>query len=67
MIEVKTRRLLSPQHAAQQLGVSIRRIGQLVESGELEAITDSGGRRTFPVEAVERLGRARQQKATGAK
>lgn len=67
MIEVRTRQLLSPQDAARKLNIGVRRLAQLAESGELESVTDSGRRRTFPIEAVEALARERAQKAAGAK
>src|SRR5687767_7888860 len=47
---IETRELVSPDHAAKRIGVSTRRILQLVDAGQLPAIVDSSGRRTFRVE-----------------
>jgi excisionase family DNA binding protein len=64
MIRIETREIVSPSDAAQRIGVSTRRILQLVEAGRLPAIMDSSGRRTFRVEDLERLARDRQRRVS---
>jgi predicted site-specific integrase-resolvase len=63
MITIKTAELVSPTHAAQRVGISVRRLLQLADSGQVTVLVDSSGRRVFPVEGIERLQRDRARKA----
>jgi excisionase family DNA binding protein len=56
---IETRELVSPEGAAELLGISYRRVAQLVEAGELPAVHDSSRRRTFRVEDLEALAHRR--------
>lgn len=67
MIELHTEQLLSPRDAARHLGCTPLRVVQLANEGKLRAIVDSSGKRTFPVEDVERLARERQARKAGRK
>ena len=67
MVRIITREIVSPADAARRLNISTRRLLQIVEAGELPAITDSSRRRTFRVEDIERLAERREQRAAGAK
>ena len=60
VIRIETREIVSPSDAAKRVGISTRRLLQLVAAGRLPAIVDSCGRRTFRVEDIERLLEERQ-------
>lgn len=66
MIRIETREIVAPSDAAARLGISTRRLLQIVEAGELPAITDSGRRRTFRVEDIEQLA-SKRARAAGVK
>lgn len=61
MIRIETRELVSPADAAARIGISTRRLLQLVREGHIPAIANSGGWQTFRVEDVDQLRKDRQR------
>lgn len=51
-----------PSAAARELGVSVARVRQMVDAGDLPAQRGSGGYRLIPSEAVKRLAEERKHR-----
>jgi hypothetical protein len=56
-------RYLTTTHAGQRIGVSPFRAAQLFDSGDLQGIRDSAGRRLITEESVEKLAAQRRETA----
>ena len=56
---------LTPGDAARRLGLSTSRLIQLDREGKLPALRDSGGRRLYEPETVERFARERESRRQG--
>ena len=54
------RKLLAPQHAAAQVGLSTSRLIQLEAVGELASIRDSAGRRSYDPDVIDAFVRKRE-------
>jgi excisionase family DNA binding protein len=59
MVTIKSQELLSTKTAGARLGVTSRRVIQLVQAGRLPAVAMTGGQRIFRVEDVEKLAQER--------
>lgn len=60
------KQLLTPRDAGRLLNLTTSRVIQLAREGQLPEIRDSGGRRTFRREDVERLAKEREARRSGA-
>jgi excisionase family DNA binding protein len=62
VIRIETREIVSPIDAAKRIGVTKRRLVQMVEERKIAAIVDTSGHRTFRAEDVEEVVRARAKR-----
>jgi hypothetical protein len=62
VIRIQTREIVSPIDAAKRIGVTKRRLVQMVEEQKIAAIVDTSGHRTFRAEDVEKAARARARR-----